>query len=267
MLGGGSRLQVPGTGRNVTEMTFQPDPVRRVGAGEGADTPLGTITFDGEEWIEYGPTEARRRIGFHDYTRLYDEPGLYDHVFVELLGMSTAPQVVGLYASALRSLSRDPADERVLDLGAGSGIGGVELRNLRVGEIVAVDREPAAARAAARDRPSVYDDYVVGEVPEAIERLRPRAPFTALLAVASVGADALGPAQLAQLIDALLTPNALVAFAVSEALYPALVDDLAGRVGMDVVRAVNYVHRRQTDGRDHRATVVVGQLGSAAAHQ
>lgn len=249
-------------------MTFRPHHTSsRVGAPGGPDEPLGTITFDGEEWIEYGPTKARRRIGFHDYASLYDEPGLYDHVFVELLGMSTAPQVVGLYGGALRSLGRDPADERVLDLGAGSGIGGGELRDLQVGEVVAIDREPAAARAAARDRPGVYDDYVVGEVPEAIEQLRPRAPFTALLAVASVGADALGVSQLAQLVDALLTPDALVAFAVSETLYPALVDDLARRVGMDVLRAIDYVHRRQTDGGDHRATAIVGQLGSAAARR
>jgi hypothetical protein len=41
--------------------------------------PLGVITFSpgGEDWIEYGPPGARRRVGFHDYATLYDVPGLY----------------------------------------------------------------------------------------------------------------------------------------------------------------------------------------------
>jgi len=34
---------------------------------------LGVLEFSpaGEEWIEYGPPEARRRIGFHDYAAIY----------------------------------------------------------------------------------------------------------------------------------------------------------------------------------------------------
>lgn len=220
---------------------------------------LGTITFEGEEWIEYGPPERRRRIGFHDYASLYDEPGLYDRVFVELLGMHTAEQVVGLYDDALRRLERDPAAERVIDLGAGSGAGGAELRRLGVGIVIGVDREPAAARATHRDRPGVYDDYVVAEVPEVLTVLRPRSPFTALVAVASVGTDALRAEQLVWVIEALLAPRAIVAFAVSEALFPTLVDEVSDQAGLEVLTTVDYVHRRQTDGTDHRATAFVGQ--------
>ncbi|MCA9295250.1 MAG: class I SAM-dependent methyltransferase, partial [Phycisphaerales bacterium] len=53
---------------------------------------------------------------------------------------------------------------RVLDLGAGNGIVAEELRRVGVGHIVGLDLLPEAALAARRDRPDVYDDYVVADL-------------------------------------------------------------------------------------------------------
>lgn len=52
-------------------------------------TQLDPIVFSpgGEEWIEFGPADGRRRVAFHDYAAIYAVPGLYEAVFPEALGM------------------------------------------------------------------------------------------------------------------------------------------------------------------------------------
>ena len=57
------------------------------------------------------------------------------------------------------------SDLRVLELGAGSGAFGYELRNtLSVGRLDAIDICPEASVAAHRDRPGLYDAYFVDDL-------------------------------------------------------------------------------------------------------
>lgn len=64
-----------------------------------------------------------------------------------------------LYGDVLESLGRDGADERVFDVGAGSGIGGKLLRReIGAGTVIGLDLEPVAREAAERDRPGTYDE-------------------------------------------------------------------------------------------------------------
>ena len=69
---------------------------------------------------------------------------------------------------------------RVLDLGAGNGVSGVELAAAGVTPVAAVDLEPAARAATLRDRPGLYELVLTGDVTalpaadvEAIRALRP----------------------------------------------------------------------------------------------
>ena len=57
-------------------------------------------------------------VGFHDYAAIYAEPGLYERVFIEELGMRSTFEVVRLFGEALRELEIDPAGQRVLTLSA-----------------------------------------------------------------------------------------------------------------------------------------------------
>lgn len=233
------------------------------GSNTGSAGDLGEVTLSspGEEWIEFGPVGERRRIGFHDYDTLYRVPGLYDRVFGELLGVKTAEVVVALYAAALDRLARPPGLERVLDLGAGSGIGGELLRRQGVACTVAVDLEPAAQMAAARDRPGVYDAYHVGDLTQPETSLwRQLGPirFSALLALSSVGVDAISADLMMRVVRALLAEGGLLAFAVADELLPRFHDDLFAAIpGMEPVATRRYVHRRRTDGSLHRATALV----------
>lgn len=233
---------------------------------------LGAIAFSpgGEEWIEFGPPGRRMRVGFHDYAAIYAVPGLYERVFYEELGMCSVREVVGLYAGAVA----DPARERVLDLGAGNGMGGEALRAAGVGHVVGLDLEPVARDAAQRDRPGVYDAFHVGDLgawsEDELGVLRAER-FTALLAVAAVGAGHVPPATLRRALD-LVEPGGLFGFAVTPALlpgsadaggvatgYPAFLAELLGAEAQEVGRR-RYVHRRQTDGTPHEAVALLGRL-------
>lgn len=237
---------------------------------------LGEIGFSpgAETWIEFGPGGARTRVGFHDYAAIYAVPGLYERVFYDELGMCSAERVVGLYAAALRNLGRRPADERVVDLGAGNGLGGEQLRQIGVGSIVGVDLEPRAREAACRDRAWVYDDYVVGDLATmagaelaALAALEP----TAVLALSALGFGHAPPAVLDRALG-MLSGGGLFAFAVKPALLPGS-DDAAGRETgypdflaqlfadrADEVERHDYVHRRRTDGSADDAVAIAGRL-------
>lgn len=225
---------------------------------------LGTIAFSpgGEEWIEYGAPEDRRRVAFHDYAAIYRVPGLYERVFYDELGMGSAEVVVGLYAEALRETGRVPGCERVLDFGAGSGIGGALLRQAAgAGAVVGLDLEPEARNAAERDRPGVYDDFLVADLaadPACLDDLAAQ-NFTAVVAISAIGAGHIPLELLADTTERLLPPGGLLAFAVAEELLPAFFTDFFGRVDAERLGERSYVHRRRTDGSPHAASAVVAQ--------
>lgn len=234
---------------------------------------LGRIELSpGEEWIEYGASGARRRLAFHDYASIYAVPGLYERVFYEELGMCTAAVVVGAYTEVLRDGGL-PAEECVLDFGAGNGIGGAELRDAGVGHVVALDIEPAARDAALRDRPTAYDDYLVGDLgaePGLAEDLGGRG-LTAVLALSAVGVGHVPPPTLGRALD-LLDSGGLYAFAVTRELMPGSADRGGIETGYpdfladllvsrsEELRRISYVHRRQSDGADHHAVALVGRM-------
>jgi len=249
---------------------------------------LDDIAFSpgAEDWIEFGPLDARERVAFHDYASLYAVPGLYERVFIDELGMCSAQRIVGLYADVLQRLGRPPADERALDLGAGNGIGGEALRQVGVGRVVAIDLEPQAREAARRDRPGVYDDYVVGDLANL-----PQAQFAALAdfePTAVLALSALGPGHASPVVLdgalGLLAGGGLFGFAVTPTLlaesddpdgratgYPEFLLELFAQRADELVRRA-YVHRRRTDGSDDLGVAFVGRVrvdddaGSASAN-
>ncbi len=112
-----------------------------------------------EEWCEVAVDGELRRIRFHDYAAIYDVPGLYEHLFGELLDCSSPKVVCDLLCGELRAAGVDPGTLSVLDFGAGNGMVGELLADCGMRTVVGVDLLPEARAAALRDRPGVYNDY------------------------------------------------------------------------------------------------------------
>ena len=239
----------------------------------GVDLGQVELSVD-ETWVEFGPPEQRRRIGFHDYDAMYAVPGLYERVFYDELGMDTVTEVVGLYGRALAAQGRDAGEERVLDLGAGNGISGQALRDTGVGYLVGLDRVPAAREAAHRDRPGVYDDYLVADLLTWSEEDAAGArahDLTSIVAVAALGIGHIPPEVLRRAI-ALARPGALVSFAVLVELMPGSTDERGLASGYpdflggwfpehcEELERHEYVHRRRRDGTVEDAVAFVAKL-------
>jgi SAM-dependent methyltransferase len=181
-----------------------------------------TVTFpatgDGvsqdREWCRVVVDGERRTIRFHDYHEIYAVPGLYETIFHQHLKCRSPAEVVGLLGEQMRAAGDDPADLSVLDVGAGNGIVGEELRDLGARALVGVDIIPEAAEAAARDRPGVYDDYLVCDLTALGDddraRLCAESP-NCLTTVAALGFDDMPPAAFEQAFD-LIPDGGWVAF-------------------------------------------------------
>jgi len=131
-----------------------------------------------------------RRIRFHDYGEIYDIPGLYERLFYERLKCQSPTVVSDLLTEAVEAAGEDPAELRVLDLGAGNGLVGEALRERGFEDVVGVDISPEAGEAVERDRPGIYAGYHVCDLlnpPGDVRRELVQARFGAMTSVAALG--------------------------------------------------------------------------------
>lgn len=171
-----------------------------------------------EEWCEVAYDGTRRRIRFHDYAAVYSVPGLYERIFYDELGCESPQTVCGLLGDELARVGAEPTELRVLDVGAGNGMVGDELAKLGVDSIVGVDIIPEAAEAAERDRPNVYDDYLVvdlTDIPAATRERLEKRRFDCLTSVAALGFGDMPPRAFAEAYN-LVEDGGWIAFNIKE---------------------------------------------------
>lgn len=94
--------------------------------------------------------------GLHDYAALYDVPGLYEAVYFLRFG-GRSPHLLAETLAQVVSPPERPGLQ-VLDVGAGTGVVGEQLRAIGFRRIAGTDLEPAGERAIRRDRGQVYDE-------------------------------------------------------------------------------------------------------------
>lgn len=188
------------------------------------DFEVSLPTHDGsrpdqdEEFCEIVLGGERRRIRFHDYHEIYSIPGLYEHLFYEMLECDSPRTVAESLRDQLAATGREAAELRVFEVGAGNGMVGRELAELGVRTIVGVDIIPEAKMAAERDRPGVYEDYLVLDLtnipPETKRDLEARG-FNCLVTVAALGFGDIPPNAFAEAYN-LVEQGGLVAFNIKE---------------------------------------------------
>ena len=216
------------------------------------------VVIDGEQ----------RRIRFHDYAEIYAVPGLYEHLFADVLDCRSPDVVCGLLREQLEEGGHDPAAVTVLDLGAGNGMVGDCLKQLGCGTVVGVDILEEAAQAAERDRPGLYAEYVVGdltdpspEVREAFGRYR----FGVMTTVAALGFGDIPPEAFRYAYDQLL-PGGWLAFCIKDEFldddasgFAKLIAQLRDEGDLDVFAERRYRHRLGADGEPLHYVAMVGR--------
>lgn len=179
---------------------------------------VGQVLDQDEEWCEILVGEERKRIRFHDYHEIYDIPGLYERLFYDELKCESPRVIRRLLAQVLAELGTEPGELRVLDVGAGNGIVGEELRGLGVGAVHGIDIIEEAAAATHRDRPGVYERYLVADLTDLAHDQRDTlasADLNTMTTVAALGFDDMPPRAFAVAYNLISTPG-LVAFTIKE---------------------------------------------------
>ena len=189
-----------------------------------ADYEVSLPTHDGspsdqdQEFCELVVNGETRRIRFHDYHEIYSIPGLYEHLFYELLECDSPRTVAELLGEQLVATGRPAESLRVFEVGAGNGMVGRELAELGVRSIVGIDIIDEAKMAAERDRPGVYEDYLVLDLtnmpPDEKRRLQGHG-FNCLVTVAALGFGDIPPNAFAEAYN-LVEEGGLVAFNIKE---------------------------------------------------
>lgn len=212
---------------------------------------------------------AWREVRFHDYAAIYEIPGLYERLFHDILQCQSPSVVAAELAAALAEDGRDPATLSALDLGAGNGMVGEEIRRLGVHEVIGVDLLDEAARAARRDRPGVYETYVAGDVldpsPAMKEKVLER-EFDILSCVAALGFGDV-PTDVFTTAFERVRVGGLLAFNIKEDFlqlldptgFSSLIADLVRRGVLDVRRRRRYQHRLATNGEPIFYVAVVAE--------
>jgi SAM-dependent methyltransferase len=178
----------------------------------------GATVDQDEEWCEVLLDGHWRRIRFHDYHEVYAIPGLYEQIFYNELSCDSPRTVCSLLERQLDVAGADPADLRVLDVGAGNGMVGAELQKLGAGAVVGVDIIEEAEMAAERDRPGVYDAYYTVDLtamPASVCRDLDDRRLNTLVTVAALGFGDIPPQAFAEAFN-LISDEGWVAFNIKD---------------------------------------------------
>ncbi len=198
-------------------------------------------------------------IRIQDYARLFEVPGLYEQVVYEALECSSPQTISSLLVERLEADGRSMEQLKVLDLGAGNGCVAEELRDHGAREFLAIDICPEAKEAADRDRPGLYDSYVIDDLtaprPSTVTTLKQAQP-NCLCCVAALGFHDIPADAFANALD-FVEPDGWVAFTIKSDFvqngdasgFRRLITKLIDTGELEVERRRTYTHRLATDGR------------------
>jgi hypothetical protein len=180
--------------------------------------PEGESRLQGDGWCEVYVENTWHRLRLHDYDEIYSIAGLYEHLFGDILQCTSPQRVVNMLVETIREANASPTRLNVLDVGAGNGMLGEQLRLHGVRSLVGLDIIPEAAEAAQRDRPWVYDQYLVADLcqlsPSHHKRLS-EAQFNCLCTASAMGFGDIPPKAFATAFN-LIETGGWLAFNIKE---------------------------------------------------
>jgi SAM-dependent methyltransferase len=221
-----------------------------------------------EEYVIVDFAGQRETLRLHDYSRIYEIPGLYEEIFHRHL-MCSSPQIIGdMLADSMASQGVSMKGCRVLDFGAGNGTVGERIREMGGEFIVGIDILPTAKAAAERDRPGLYDYYYVmdltqidsGQVKELIQY-----DFNTLITVGALGFGDIPPRAFLNALN-LIQDDSWVAFNIRDRFisdgddtgYRSALDQIMGKA-LSVCNTKRYCHRLSLGGGEISYIGIIGR--------
>lgn len=213
------------------------------------------------------------RLRFHDYAEIYNRAGLYEQLFYDRLRCTSPRKVSELLQRALQTAYQPPTELRVLDLGAGNGMMGEELKDKGIARMVGADIIPEARDAAYRDRPEVYDDYYVADFSNLQPQLQEDLEnwhFDCLTCVAALGFGDIPPRAFFNAMK-LIRTDGWLAFNIKDSFldhsdqtgFSRLIRELIFSEYLDIYHLELYRHRLSMEGTRLFYYALVGRLTSS----
>lgn len=191
-----------------------------------------------------------RTLQFHNYGPIFDVSGLCEHLFEHLLHCSSPRLVVSLLTEVMRATEESVTAQRVLAVEAGNGAVSSELRLAGLRHTWGLDRDGSAHNAALRDRPSVYNDYLVADassLSEVVDTIVEGIAPTCLACTGAIGFDGPPVSAFADVAELLPTGGWP-----ATTLHEYLVDDALNLLvtrGLTLWHWERYQHWLAVDGR------------------
>jgi predicted TPR repeat methyltransferase len=224
---------------------------------------VGTLSQD-SEWFLVKHENVWHELRLHDYPDIYSIKGLYEKIVYDILECRSPEVIRDELIAAIRDAGEDPAALTVLDLGAGNGIVADELSRVGIGAsesggFIGADLLPEAAEAAERDRPGLYDRYVVGDItdlPAKEERKLEATSPDVLTCVAALGFGDI-PTEAFEAAYRQIRLGGWLAFCIKDEFvseadrsgFSKLIDRLIESGTIEVVRQKKYIHRVAMSGK------------------
>jgi SAM-dependent methyltransferase len=199
-----------------------------------------------------------RKIRFHDYDEIYQVPGLYEQIFYDRLKCTSPVKVATILEAAITQSSKNFTELRVLDLGAGNGLMGEELKKRGISRLVGVDIIPEAYDATIRDRPGIYDAYHVEDFTALDGKVRDEIASWDCNCMVTVAALGFGDIPAKAFIEGfnIINTKGWVAFNIKESFFDKTDDTGFSRMMrelifseyLDIYHIERYRHRLSIDG-------------------
>lgn len=223
----------------------------------------------GQEFFFIEAGGLKKKIGFHDYGKIYEIPGLYEHLFYDKYQCNSPKIVCGLLQEQMADNATGDIDLTVLDIGAGNGMVAEQLAQMGANTLIGIDIINEAAVAAQRDRPGLYEKYYVADLtsmsPEVQKKLD-QYNFNCMTVVAALGFDDIPPAAFVHGFN-LVSDSGWMAFNIKEDFvcdsdksgFCRLIEHLDTEGILEMRARRRYRHRYCQDGTPLYYVAVVGQ--------
>ncbi len=223
----------------------------------------------GKEFLILDKEGRKEKIEFHDYDRIFEIPGLYEHLFYDRYKCNSPEVVCGLLKKHIEQARQGNEPLVALDVGAGNGMVGEQLADLGAEAIVGIDIIDEAAEAAQRDRPGIYDAYHVADLtdmPLDVEHSLEKIDFNCMTVVAALGFGDIPPDAFAGGYN-LVSSQGWVAFNIKEDFvcqedqsgFCQLIGLMEEEGVMDIRERLRYRHRFCQDGTPLYYYAIVGK--------